>query len=175
MLSSVLQFERFFPSDGCCVASVYAPIGYPPQPVLVFHHQQLQGQSSNTSVVAMVTGVTPPTDGGERAVLVATGTLHRVQPQRVVCKRVVLSGHPYKINKRSAVIRYMFFNRGVLLCLVHAREMFPRTAPVVPMFDDTCFCCTEDIVWFKPVELRTKCGRRGHIKDPLGTYLGVIG
>ena len=44
--------------------------------------------------------------------LVATGSLYRVQPQRVVCKRIVLSGHPYKINKRSAVIRYMFFNRG---------------------------------------------------------------
>lgn len=50
--------------------------------------------------------------GGEKAVLVATGSLHRVQPQRVVCKRIVLSGHLYKINKRSAVIRYMFFNRG---------------------------------------------------------------
>jgi len=25
------------------VASVFGPIGYPPQPVLVFHHQQLQG------------------------------------------------------------------------------------------------------------------------------------
>lgn len=45
--------------------------------------------------------------------LVAVGSLHRVQPQRVVCKRIVLSGHLYKINKRSAVIRYMFFNRGV--------------------------------------------------------------
>ena len=26
----------------------------------------------------------------------------------------------------------------------------------------------DDITWFKPVELRTKYGRRGHIKEPLG-------
>lgn len=49
-------------------------------------------------------------------------------------------GHPFKIYKRSAVIRFLFFNR-------------------------------EDIIYFKPCKLRTKMGRIGHIKEPLGKTL----
>lgn len=41
------------------------------------------------------------------------------------------------MHKRSAVVRFMFFNR-------------------------------EDIAYFKPCKLRTKYGRTGHIKEPLG-------
>lgn len=43
------------------------------------------------------------------------------------------------MHKRSAVVRFMFFNR-------------------------------EDITYFKPCKLRTKYGRTGHIKEPLGTH-----
>jgi len=110
------KYERFLPSEGAAVASVYSPIMFPPGSVLVFKEKP---------------------DGSQQ--LVATGAILSVEPDRVVTKRVVLSGHPFKIFKRSAVIRYMFFNRS-------------------------------DIEWFKPIELRTKYGRRGHIKEPLGTH-----
>ncbi|XP_071499069.1 pre-rRNA-processing protein TSR1 homolog [Diadema antillarum] len=111
------KYERFLPKDSAVtVASVFAPIMFPPSTVLVF--KELPDGTHN---------------------LVATGTLLGVNPDRIVVKRVVLSGHPFKIINRQAVVRYMFFNR-------------------------------EDIMWFKPIELRTKWGRRGHIREPLGTH-----
>ncbi|XP_036392546.1 pre-rRNA-processing protein TSR1 homolog [Megalops cyprinoides] len=110
------KMERFLAAGAPAVVSVYAPITFPTAGVLLFKERA----------------------GGIQD-LVATGCLLSCDPQRVVLKRIVLSGHPFKINRRSAVVRYMFFNR-------------------------------EDILWFKPVELRTKWGRRGHIKEALGTH-----
>ncbi|XP_005402647.1 PREDICTED: pre-rRNA-processing protein TSR1 homolog [Chinchilla lanigera] len=110
------KFQRFLTADAALVATVYAPITFPPASVLLFK-QKSNGMHS----------------------LVATGYLLSVDPDRMVIKRVVLSGHPFKIFTKMAVVRYMFFSR-------------------------------EDVLWFKPVELRTKWGRRGHIKEPLGTH-----
>ncbi|XP_072547226.1 pre-rRNA-processing protein TSR1 homolog [Salminus brasiliensis] len=110
------KLERFLRADAPTVVSLYAPITFPTAGVLLFKQR----------------------DNGMQD-LVATGSLLSCDPRRVVLKRIVLSGHPFKINRRSAVLRYMFFNR-------------------------------DDIMWFKPVELRTKWGRRGHIKDALGTH-----
>jgi len=103
--------ERFLPGSDACVMSVYAPVTYPSCPVLVFDKDYQ---------------------------LISSGSVLKSDPNRIVTKKIVLSGHPYKINKKSVVVRYMFFNR-------------------------------DDILWFKPVELFTKYGRRGNIKEPLGT------
>jgi pre-rRNA-processing protein TSR1 len=126
------KFERYFQPGSTVIASVFAPIMFPPAPVLVF--QEISPGVLN---------------------LVASGTVHSVNPDRMIIKRIRISGtfsfdtlmsdlicfigYPVKINKGSAVIRYMFFN-------------------------------PEDILWFKPVELVTKLGRRGHIKESLGTH-----
>eukprot|EP00053_Salpingoeca_punica_P015541 m.143579 g.143579 ORF g.143579 m.143579 type:complete len:911 (-) comp16742_c4_seq2:1552-4284(-) len=115
-LSSKHKFERYWQPGTITVATCFAPIHFPPAPVLVFREV-----------------------GPADIRLVGTGSMMAVDPDRLIIKRIRLSGHPYKINKRSAVIRYMFFN-------------------------------PDDIYWFKPVELVTKYGRRGHIKESLGTH-----
>ncbi|KAH9490307.1 ribosome biogenesis protein tsr1 [Bulinus truncatus] len=110
------KMERFLPQQNFIVASMYAPIMFAPAPVLVFRENIMQ-----------------------KCDLVAKGSLLPLDTNRIIIKRVVLSGAPFKINKRSVVVRYMFFNR-------------------------------EDIDYFKPIELRTKYGKRGHIKQALGTH-----
>ncbi|XP_025073225.1 pre-rRNA-processing protein TSR1 homolog isoform X2 [Pogonomyrmex barbatus] len=107
------KYERYLQSDSTVVASMYAPVIFSPCPILCYIEKKVE--------------------------LVATGSVLSYNPNRIVLKRVVLSGHPYKINKKSVVVRFMFFHR-------------------------------EDIEWFKPVQLRTKYGRRGHIKEPLGMH-----
>ncbi|XP_032511117.2 pre-rRNA-processing protein TSR1 homolog [Danaus plexippus] len=110
------KYERFFQPGSTCVATFFAPIQFSPSTVLCFKEKK------NTKLQ-----------------LVASGVLLSCNPDRLVIKRIVLSGHPYKVNKKSAVIRFMFFNR-------------------------------DDVIYFKPCKLRTKYGRTGHIKEPLGTH-----
>ena len=115
---SLAKYERFFHKGSVVVATVFAPIVLPPTPVLVFQEQEegnlflLLSYLSlylvrTTSLRCFCSGV---------HVLVAIGSLHSVNPDRIVCKKIVLSGHPFKIHRRSAVIRYMFFNRGLRVC-----------------------------------------------------------
>ncbi|XP_051891779.1 pre-rRNA-processing protein TSR1 homolog [Pristis pectinata] len=110
------KYEWFLRPNTTVVGTVYCPITFPPASVLMFR-QRANGMQD----------------------LIATGSLLKVDPDRVIVKRITLSGHPFKIMTKTSVVRYMFFNR-------------------------------DDVLWFKPVELRTKWGRRGHIKEPLGTH-----
>ncbi|XP_048413462.1 pre-rRNA-processing protein TSR1 homolog [Stegostoma tigrinum] len=110
------KYERFLHCNTTLVGTVYGPITFSPASVLMFK-QRVNGTHD----------------------LIATGSVLKADPDRIIVKRIILSGHPFKIMTKTSVVRYMFFNR-------------------------------EDVLWFKPVELRTKWGRRGHIKEPLGTH-----
>ena len=77
------------PTEGTFAATLYAPITFSSASALVFKKLE---------------------DG--KLILIATGSLLNIDPHRIILKRIVLSGHPFKVNKRSAVVRYMFFSPG---------------------------------------------------------------
>merc|ERR1712196_550257 len=67
------------------------------------------------------------------------GTVMDANPDRIVLKKIILTGYPVKCKKKNAVVKYMFFN-------------------------------PDDVRWFKPVQLWTKHGLKGHIREPIGTH-----
>ncbi|CAM9413488.1 unnamed protein product [Discosporangium mesarthrocarpum] len=86
------KYERFLHPDRFAVLSAYGPTTFQPSPVLVFKETGGEGDG----------------DGQRRMALVATGTLLGVDPDRIVLKKIVLTGYPIRVQKRRAVIKHMF-------------------------------------------------------------------
>ena len=117
--NNVHKFLRYLHPGQTAIASFIAPITWGSVPALFFQPS-----------VSMPS--TPLS-------LIATGTSLPASTSRVIAKRVILTGHPYKIHKKLVTVRYMFFNK-------------------------------EDVQWFKALQLWTKRGRSGFIKESLGTH-----
>ena len=86
------KLERFLHPGRSVIASFYAPITYPSMPIL---------------------GFAPPPAGappGAAPLLALTGSLRGAAPERVILKRIVLSGFPLRVHKRRATVRFMFHN-----------------------------------------------------------------
>ncbi|MCL7034744.1 hypothetical protein MKW94_019862 [Papaver nudicaule] len=109
------KMERFLHPGRFSMASVYAPVSFPPLPLIVFKQ------------------------GDVEPAVAAVGTLRSIDPDRIILKRIILTGYPLRVQKLKATVRYMFHH-------------------------------PKDITWFKPVELWTKNGRRGRVKEAVGTH-----
>eukprot|EP00835_Amoeboradix_gromovi_P002575 NODE_149_length_17312_cov_0.399349.p2 type:complete len:591 gc:universal NODE_149_length_17312_cov_0.399349:8929-10701(+) len=72
---------------------------------------------------------------------IGSGCLENVNFKRIVARRIILTADPFKVKAT---------HKGVV-----ARFMFFNA---------------QDVVYFKPIKLFTKCGRRGRIKESLGTH-----
>ncbi|KAJ7594449.1 ribosome biogenesis protein tsr1 [Mycena floridula] len=116
-VNNVHKFERYLRHGVTSVATIYGPVVFGKQPCVLLRE----------------------TSDSQAPQLVATGTFLDPDTTRVIAKRIVLTGHPFKVHKKTATVRYMFFNR-------------------------------EDIQYFKPIQLTTKHGRVGHIRESLGTH-----
>ncbi|KAJ8067343.1 hypothetical protein OCU04_004696 [Sclerotinia nivalis] len=119
--NDVHKFDRFLHPGQSTVASFIGPLSWGSIPTLFFKRPSESAPSS------------APLS------LIGTGTSLPPSTSRIIAKRIILTGHPYKIHKRLVTVRYMFFNR-------------------------------EDVEWFKALQLWTKRGRSGFIKESLGTH-----
>ncbi|CAN8258297.1 unnamed protein product [Cochlearia groenlandica] len=111
------KMERFLHPGCFSLASVYGPISFPPLPLVVLKISE----------------------GSEAPAVAALGSLKCVEPNKIILKKIILTGYPQRVSKMKASVRYMFHN-------------------------------PEDVRWFKPVEVWSKCGRRGRVKEPVGTH-----
>ncbi|XP_044511758.1 pre-rRNA-processing protein TSR1 homolog isoform X1 [Mangifera indica] len=111
------KMERFLHAGRFSIASIYAPISFPPLPLIALKKAE----------------------AGAPPAVAAVGSLRSIDPNRIILKKIILTGYPQRVSKLKASVRYMFHN-------------------------------PDDVRWFKPVEVWTKCGRRGRVKEPVGTH-----
>uniref|UniRef100_A0A2P2M9D1 Ribosome biogenesis protein BMS1/TSR1 C-terminal domain-containing protein n=1 Tax=Rhizophora mucronata TaxID=61149 RepID=A0A2P2M9D1_RHIMU len=62
-----------------------------------------------------------------------------------------------------------------LVCYIHLiscifLSSYPQRVSKLKASVRYMFHNPEDVRWFKPVEVWTKCGRRGRVKEPVGTH-----
>jgi len=79
------------------VASCYGPATYSPSPFLLFretcnNNLQIDGDISSSSSMQ----------------LVGHGSIGSIDVDRIVLKRVILTGYPARVHKRTAIIKHMF-------------------------------------------------------------------
>ncbi|KAI8934487.1 hypothetical protein NX059_008189 [Plenodomus lindquistii] len=97
--NNVHKFDRYLHSGQSAIATFIGPLTWGSVPLLYFTRTHTSTSSSD---------LTPAPTSPLR--LIATGTSLPPSTSRIIAKRVVLTGHPYKINKRVVTVRYMFFN-----------------------------------------------------------------
>jgi pre-rRNA-processing protein TSR1 len=138
------KMERFLLHNRFSMATVFGPITYMPCPLLVF-------KNCGTAAAPVYN-------------LVANGALNSVNPDRIILKKVILTGHPIRVKKRFAVVKHLFHEPNV-----------SRSSWIAPLVGKTNMIflyifVLQDVRWFKPAELTTKHGLRGHITEPVGTH-----
>ncbi|PGH23506.1 hypothetical protein AJ80_02460 [Polytolypa hystricis UAMH7299] len=135
--NNVHKFDRYLHPGRSAIATFIGPISWGALPILVFKNTQPTHDEDDPEILDPPATTNTTTTAALQ--LIGTGTTLAPDHSRVIAKRVILTGHPFKIHKRVVTIRYMFFN-------------------------------AEDVSWFKALQLWTKRGRTGYIKDSLGTH-----
>ena len=134
--NNVHKFDRYLHPGRSAIATFIAPLTWGSVPTIYLRRTQSSSPGGQETVM---TDAQQESEVGASYELIGTGTSLPPSTNRVVAKRVILTGHPYKIHKKLVTVRYMFFNK-------------------------------EDVDWFKALQLWTRRGRSGFIKESLGTH-----
>lgn len=125
--NDVHKFDRFLHPGRTAIATFTGPLTWGSVPVLVFRREAATAAvaaaaaTTDDVVPALVDssivseapgGVVSPT---QQLRLIGSATTLAPSSSRVVAKRVILTGHPFKIHKKLVTVRYMFFNREDVL------------------------------------------------------------
>lgn len=106
--NDVHKFDRFLHPGRTAMASFVGPMTWGSVPVLVFKPYPQVADDAPELVDMMATDKAIETPAN--LALVGTATTIPPSSSRIIAKRVILTGHPYKIHKKLVTIRYMFFN-----------------------------------------------------------------
>ena len=133
---------RFLAPGRACLATAYAPILFAPYPVLVFKRVPVGGAAEGDGggpapPAALCAGLYPAPDRlraespaalATRRVLVATGSVAGADPDRVLLKRVILSGFPVKVKRTFAMVQCECVGGACLAQLGPPRSAARRSA-----------------------------------------------
>ncbi|OAL39268.1 hypothetical protein AYO20_01586 [Fonsecaea nubica] len=124
--NDVHKFDRFLHPGRTAIATFTGPLTWGSVPVLVFQRQAPRQPSdsgdttaapalidSNTTTSTTTSAPTAtPSSPPSSLRLIGTATTLPPSSSRVVAKRLILTGHPFKIHKKVVTVRYMFFDRA---------------------------------------------------------------
>jgi pre-rRNA-processing protein TSR1 len=106
--NDVHKFDRYLHPGRTATASFVGPMTWGSVPVLVFKSYPKMMEDIPELVDDMATDKSTELSGD--LALIGTATTIPPSNSRIIAKRVILTGHPYKIHKKLVTIRYMFFN-----------------------------------------------------------------
>ncbi|OEH75407.1 pre-rRNA-processing protein TSR1 homolog [Cyclospora cayetanensis] len=85
------KLKRWAEPGATLTATVYAPLVLPPSPCIMLRSEKTASDGVRVSAWGSVLPANKASS-------------------RLIIKRVLLSGHPFKVHRRKAVVRFMFFN-----------------------------------------------------------------
>ncbi|KAB8346239.1 hypothetical protein FH972_023284 [Carpinus fangiana] len=113
--NDVHKFDRYLHPGRTVVASFTAPLTWGSVPALFFKKTSTipkraddDDEESVVNANEMDTDAAPPSLTPALS-LIGHGTTLAPSTSRIIAKRIVLTGEPFKINRRLVTIRYMFF------------------------------------------------------------------